>query len=488
MKRKVVSVLLIATMAVSLLTGCNTKTVEYPTEETSEDDSSEIPTHLSKVIESNSGKALCNIEADVVADMSSPYPVYEIEPIEYSDSDLASLCDSIFDDGDYAVICPICCAGSEYIAFRSQQLENRKNDYIKAGKEVPYYIDQELKDLGIQERDVLPLEVVGHYTGEVKWYEIEKIMKARNNVDDYDLKYCFLEGKINGELFKVGITDYYNNITVFGFKENCNPEDPDSFTVQKNTDESEIKAALNEKNESECQEILQRLGIADYQCIGEKGAKLYGMITLKGQTLMDEKGVVRYYAPEVEGRTRPLEFYNDCFYETENYYKIIPTGSMMNFVITNTTEGNVGMPTPDSEIILGYESVYVCMDEDGVNSFGWSSPCRTVKVETADTQLLDFDAVIDRIEDSFKLIYSTYPSAFGGTVPEITGIELGMCRVTKGGKQYYMVPAWYIYMDDNRTSIPISCADYAVNAVDGSVVAVCMGGGEVKNILDALSF
>lgn len=483
MKRKAVSLILVLAVGMQLLSGCTKKVVAYPLESDSSETSEEttVPTHLSKTVESNSGKVLCNIEADVVYDMNIPYPMTEIKGKEYTDEDLVNLSKSLFDGGECVVLCPISCAGPDYLEFRKRQLEDRKNQLVQEQKDIPPYIDEEIKKIDVRGRDANS-ETSVEYTGEVKWYDNNRYFRTVGDKEDGELRFCYLEGQINGELFRVEIIDIMNDISIVGYKPQNVAESPDQFNLYKmNPDSPDV--SINTAAESECNDILKRLGIQDYCEIGEVGAKVFGNMNIKGQTMRDDKAIVRYFAPEYGGRCRPLEFYNDS---PEGITRHIPPEDEFPWLYTTffpDDQGNVQTATTLGDIetgkyLLGYESTYVCMTEEGVISFAWFSPSEKVKTETDDAKLLEFDAVVNRIEDIFTTLYSVEPTIFGGNTPEISAIKLGMCRTTKDKDTYYMVPAWYIYFNDNYENLPMQYADYAVNAVDGSLIAVCVGGCE----------
>lgn len=484
MKRKTLIITAVC-MTAFVLAGCGSKgKVAYPEANGNGARQLNIPDRIEREVTNAKGKVLCSFDADVIADTSAPFPVYGVVGRTYTDEDLKKICDSLFDDGSYSVLLPICCSGSDYLTQRSNVISDRQSAYVNAGEEVPRAVEEEIKLLDKQGRDGIPAEQTTAFTGEVKWYDINPYLKANYKEDNYDLRFCYVEGKIDGELFKVNFTDYLNCVSIIGYKPISRAEGPDEFNLLYTTGANTVAASSGKNPDSECDEIKKRLGVSDYSLIGECDANVFGGMSPKGKPYREAQGVVKYFAADVNGKTRPLEYNYDSFSTTDivlNRY--IPRAEeMFNAYAWETRQSGAWyqtsfcMPKTKDGYCLGYESVMFCVSENGVESFAWASPCDALQVETEDVQLIEFDAAIDRVSDVLEFLMGTYPNAFAGKAPEINKIELGMCRITEDNIHYYMVPAWYFYSGEDVSGNPMKNSDLAINAVDGSLISVKTGG------------
>ncbi len=486
-KRITISLIL---LCLFILTSCNSyKDINnYPfldkkniasNEETT---NSEETDTLDYIIYNSNGKSAYEVKANKVEDEDDTYPVYSVVPYDITDEEIKYYCDRIFDKGSKNVILPLFLTRSDYIEKRRYDLTKRKDELEDKGEEIPLYIDVELQDLQLRsESENLDANYTISYENEIKWIDLHNFYMTEMD-SDTECRVCYVEGTIDGVVYRADFMDYLNNQVVSIYRPNAYANQPDAYTILK--DAEHLPFDKNECNITEqeatkkSEEYLSNLGIEGYSPIAVYPVCLYGeQVKPTGNYLKDVKsGYACFFAREVNGKTRPFNSYvDDSIFISPyaNYLMSLP--SYEDYGVYSPLE--IGVKS--GVYRLGYEYLRICITDDGIEQCIWNSPSDMGDTKTPKAQLLSFDKIDDRARQFLQYYADKPEDLMYFTTPKIDLVQLGMCRVTEDDVHYYMVPAWYYYVSSDVLQLEknnIVC----INAIDGSIIDVRAGGNTIE--------
>lgn len=482
MKNKKVLVII---LCIVLLTGCNNvkKIENYPMNEgknTSNEKEINSDT-LDYVVLNNSGSTAYKVKAQKVVDKDETYPVYDIIPCDFSDDDLKNYCERLFDKGSTSVILPFFLTQSDYVEKRINNLTERKEALETKGEEVPEYIDEELKNLSDRRiSEGLGANYTIPYKNEIGWYDLNDFYQNEMN-KEIDCRFCYVEGTIDGEYYRVDFMDNMNNIALSIYRQNAYSGVPDSYLTLKDAEHlpyDKNSCALTEQDATnKSEEFLEKLGINGYEPIAVYPTCIYGEQKDQRRDYFadSQSGYTCYFAREVNGKTRPYNTFVDESTFIKPYANYLLSLSQYHeFGMYNHMEIGEG----SGVFRLGYEYLQVSITDRGIEQCFWNSPSDVGAIKTDRAELLSFDKIDKRAQEYLQYYADNIDKMTYFSVPEIDLVQMGMCRVTDDDNHYYMVPAWYYYLSSDLLQVE-KYSVVCINAIDGSIIDVESGGNTI---------
>ena len=137
------------------------------------------------------------------------------------------------------------------------------------------------------------------------------------------------------------------------------------------------------------------------------------------------------------------------------------------------TENEVSVPWP-------YERLNIIVDETGVVSFNYTSPCSIEETVTESASLLDFSEITSVFEKMFPITYGYLAEEADYRLQaDITEVRLGLMRITEQDSRDtgLLIPVWDFFGE--LTAVPdegephkidSSASLLTINAIDGAVI------------------
>lgn len=490
MKNK--SLFFITALFSATLIGCNdVKTVEnYPLDnasetalETADNTVSQNGDTINYMIMDNSGTKAYEINAIKSGSEEEAYPVYEVLPHDYTDDDIKKFCLGIFDEGSISVILPSFLTQSDYVENRILTMTKRKEEFESSGQAVPGYIYEDLKDLN-ERRNSNNLNAVYTltYTNEMGFIDLHNFFLDELNAD-VDCRFCFVEGTIDGEYYRVDFINYQNNTMVKIYRlDEFFHEAPLFYTMADDEHypfDKETFPFTKEEAVSTAQDFLGKMNIAGYSPIAAYPACIYGRSDSYDEIPKEkddiESGYACYFAREVNGKIRPYNSYieNGSFL-IPRANNLVSLGYYNDYGVTNALETNEGSGIYRS----GYEFICVCLNSQGVISCFWNSPSDVGEIKTDQAQLLTFDQIDTQAQKYLEYYTNNVDEFEHYKTPLINEITLSMARTTDDNGHYYMVPAWYYFLKSDQLQVDKRSA-VCINAIDGSIIDIEHGGNTI---------
>ena len=121
------------------------------------------------------------------------------------------------------------------------------------------------------------------------------------------------------------------------------------------------------------------------------------------------------------------------------------------------------------------EVVYLFVDENGVQKLEWRNPLEIVETMNENVLLLEFDEIREQITQAIENGYSYVSERLGGNgnyVVTVNRIVLtNVLAPMRDTVEYQMlVPAWFVFYQQQMGAAEPLTAFIAVNAVDGSTI------------------
>ena len=435
---------------------------------------------LQYTICSSSGLSSFIVNAKVEGSTEEDYPVYEVLPRTFTNEDLKEYCAGIFDTGSMNVILPYFLAQSDYIESRIRMLTERKDRYTGEGKEVPPYIEEDLKALmERRESNNLNAPYTIPWTNEIAWTSLHDFYQKEKN-KDLDCSFCYVEGTINGEYYRLNFTDYTNDIVVNLFRlDKYFDESSDYYNMTDDTHLPFDKTACNYSQEeavSLSEDYLNQIGLDDYVPIAVYPSCIYGRMDTDGEFLKNMvSGYACYFAREVNGKTRPYcDSIDDSFVMIPHYNNLIALADYEDYNFYYPMEVAEG----SGVYRCGYEYLRVSVTNNGIDNLFWNCPADVGEVKTDSAELLSFDEVDLRAREYLQYYTDFVNEITRYKASEIDSVKMGMARVTADDGHYYMVPAWYYYLKSDLVQVEKNII-VCINAIDGTVINVENGGNTI---------
>lgn len=160
-------------------------------------------------------------------------------------------------------------------------------------------------------------------------------------------------------------------------------------------------------------------------------------------------------------------------------YQMQYVRSLNGFSIGYTGIKGVNVEEGNEMSVWPYETIEVCVAKDGVVYFKWTAPTEEPVLETEDTQLMSFDE-ISSVFERMIMVRHSYAQTIndnggdGDLSIDIDKVRLNLMRVrTKSSKDMGLViPVWDFYGSEGPIEETIVLT---INAIDGSMVSRELG-------------
>lgn len=171
--------------------------------------------------------------------------------------------------------------------------------------------------------------------------------------------------------------------------------------------------------------------------------------------------------------------------QCKNMGKVVSTGWVLEY--GRATEGTHGCSTENYSACTAFarqepavaadwetESIELYVTENGIESFSWANMYNIVETANENVQLLPFEEIQQRIQDSMRAGFSwTQNGNTGNSEVYITKMILttGIMQIANNQEEALLIPAWAIfYTTDGDRKDYIDQSLLLLNALDGSIM------------------
>lgn len=401
-----------------------------------------------------------SVRANISRKANAKYPKVKVSLKEYTEDDIKQIADSFFDEGKYEMYLDPSQGNENYALNREHRLQAYLSEYM--GNE-PEWINDERIMLGdfVENYKEYNNDISINYDVEndIKYYT----MNDNNIMGLAGIEYCYLEGKRNGELYKMKFAkkdgrmyvECYKpvlseNTKIVGSESSVNDMDIDSFKEDSNL-------MSYDDAEKQAYDVIKQFGFDGYD-VYDVSTTIYVKqgISINDSDIVDEGGFDKafkfYFARNYAGE------YKEYTMENAHY-----GGDLQGALIDDDSGWSAPYSKHNDE-----ECITVIISESGFCELQIMNPMNLDEVMEEESKLLDIEEINNiartRIaERDFETLVNEI---------EVTDIKLGYGQIYKDGK-IMMVPVWnymYIPMGElgNISLFPRSLI--TTNAIDGSII------------------
>ena len=163
-----------------------------------------------------------------------------------------------------------------------------------------------------------------------------------------------------------------------------------------------------------------------------------------------------------------------CFY-------FVRTVNGVPLAVSHEISEYKGVKTP-----WDYETLYIVVDDHGINDVSWSSPVTTTEIVNPSANVISFAQAKEIFEALVAQIYEPKTKRYDGFEWDVTlsvdNIVLSLLRVrdvSTDERTGLYVPAWVFYGTTTQNGSPHHNGGpqivYAINAIDGTVINMSLG-------------
>ena len=439
---------------------------------------SEDGNHISYNVTNERGAELFTVDADIVADYEKSYPVYDVSPWQMQQSQVGQLATVFFDKDTTSVLMPIEIADETYLTQRLAVLNERLESYNNSAEEAPKAITKEIDKINEVLNGPADRYMVA-CPAKPTWVDLTEYYEAKGSVG-CEVKFCFVEGEIDGNLVRMDIIEHANNMTIRVYRQNESYDMPDLYNLIGDISyvpDAEDCALTKEEGARQAENLIERLSIGKITAIDTEAAYIYGTEPeVAGDYQMREPGFVTFFSIDNGGKSRPATSCTD-FYSCNNSTTNC-TLNADNILHADEFEEQTreydSLYSASGDRYSGYDSTAVCIDEKGIVEIYFTNAVHKANLSVTKTTLLDFDSIDERARKFFATA-DKYDESFSYSVNAIDRIELGLCRTILENGKYFMVPGWYYLMKPSDGEV-LPTPAVVINAIDGSIIDAKRGG------------
>ena len=491
---KKISWILIITLLASCLSACGKKeTVIYQGDTASTSDATDdLIRNLDYTVPGDKGTLTVQAQVDTsLAEKNAP--VASLSRADFTDEDIQTYADLIFDEGSYSLFMPYDFRSIEDLTSACGAWEDTFRSYEDFSA-IPEYMIAEYYDatnvLATKKQDADAANRVVETDGEIKWYG--NPYNEADEISYYAHQFCILEGTIQGihyylcffesrsycrmELYR----DYgTGDMDFLHFSQEAQP----IYTSYAESNGGNACACSSQEAQNIVESFLQKLKLSDYTVLNTFDAtRNRSHYTMDASLIVEE--------PQTESATDSYVIYASRslnglspIYSYETFQTELTDYSNAEY----TTDGKLLTFTPnETNTFYGYESLTANVDSDGLSYLIWNNPMQVDTIETEVSPTLSFDQ-IDTIARNYidsRSASSPYPDAQTSTepgskeseFPPVTQIRYGMIRISDPEHSTYLfTPAWYYIAEPQQKLYYHTNIYVIINAIDGSIYNPWLG-------------
>lgn len=488
MKRKLVSLFIVGTLAIS---ACGSKKdINYSEDLADNNIEAASSVEVSEVdsIDKKSddygnsedayykeGSKVMYADATVNMSENAKYPTVEISKKEYDIDTLREIADGFFDDGKYEQYLDVSQGNEEYVTERINRLERYKTELSKDSELAPPWIQKEIDayNYGLYEMEYTNLMIKYSLDPEYRIYNFD----FNETTGLCDAEYCFFEGLHGGELYKMKYYKLNDRTYIECYKPTDNYEKDIIYTFNNDIEDEEF---LDSQSDNSINEV-------DVDEAKEKALEFIKLFGLDGYVVTEvlNTSCVNYDALNKTASVGD----KDSF---EYGYKILLAKDISGQQKTYHMENSFVVDIPHVAIVdedvskkiikskhVDEEYISVVVTKSGVSQITIINPMNVDNIVTEDSKLLPIEDIQRIAGDRFseKKFYT-----FDNDV-DVYEIKLGLGQVYNNG-DIMLVPVWnYMYQVHNEYSklsaMPRSVL--TINAIDGTIVGEDLTDNLTKN-------
>ncbi len=426
-------------------TGCKVnKSIQYDdatsgqaTEEQTDVDDIEPPTHLDMTI--HGARSSAYVDADIILpDGYRNCNVVEYTDVIFTDEDIKSYADKIFDKDSYFVYMPY---SEEECGRLKNELANLKSEASDNWESIAY-------DRLVERMD----NIQPYYESDFDDFEELRFYPIYDKIYDREINKCDLIGTIDGERFLLSFnkdkTNCYMKLTRLKQLGNFDKQDvgAESLDVQV---EGNVCTYSQPEAEELARDYVELLGFDSMDIIQTNNVRYDYW---EGEFILGDK----------DPTVRKVDGYNIYFGRHYENYSMVYS----NVSCRNTFENAIEF-IKDREPVFaeGNEYIRIYVDSDGISEVEIFNPMEFSQVLSEEPVVLSYSKVEDIFEESFN----EHTDGIGGFDLNIYEIRLGYDVVIDGEKKA-LVPTWFVFYDDSsHESNYCKTAFLRVNALDGTI-------------------
>lgn len=436
-------------------------------------------------ITNSKGNVVYRVNAKKQGDENESYTVLQIGYQKFDDAIINEMANNIFDEGSIRVIMPYLAADTNYLDGRQKELESRKAQYDNSSEEVPRYIEQELanieKALGMpsaKNYEKIACPETPKYIDLVDYYSKKGIVQE-------EIGFCFMEGTIDGEYYRMDCMSLMNNRTIHLYREQSNADMGEYYTILEKDEylPQDDNAITRKEAEDQFNALMNKLTADDGSMtkVTIYPARVFGALEDKG-LLYQNSGYQCFYSADIDGHSFPVtsltDYYASAYQETHviiyphNIVDIVGHENIFDYLSLEKSDGS-------DTYYNGYQSVGACFDNKGLVDLYIANPMGNAGQNfkyIQNTPMISFEQADERARAYLKYLIDNKLDIYASdaSVTEINHVELAMCRIISND-DYYIVPAWYYLARDNNGDV-LERPVVAVNAIDGTIIDIRKGG------------
>lgn len=418
-------------------------------------------------VANSKGAIVFRVDADVVSE-DKDFSVVEVgmTPSLDEHNSFNTLIMNLYDKDTVKEIIPPELAEPEYIQDRINILEKRAAEYSE--DDIPFALSTELDILkGTEE---ISSKSTGRYT--IPSHETPTVINLGEFYDsvgyDCEPSFCFVEGEIDGELYRTDYINYKGCWTVRIYK----PRYAYGMGDRKYINGSELAdgeqaegISFSVENAKEKADVFlgKIYGLFESNFAGCYPVDIYGNLNTTGEHTCDRTGYVLFTNNMPRTAERPVTMYTDYYCDnacSTNPLLIAPHIASLHIIDVCDYCGST------------FENISVTVDENGVDEVLICNLMGLMSVKSSRATLLPFEDINEIAQKELSLLADQYTNGINSF--DIDRIELGMIKVESDGHKY-LVPAWYFFRkagEQQSLPEPMLC----LNAIDGSAIDIANGG------------
>lgn len=423
---KKLSWILIITLLASCLSACGRKeTVIYEGDTASTSDATDNPIrNLDYTVPGDKGTLTVQAQVDTsLAEKSAP--VASLSRADFTDEDIQTYADLIFDEGSYSLFMPYDFRSIEDLTSACGAWEDTFKSYEDFST-IPEYMIAEYYDatnvLATKKQDADAAKRVVETNGEMKWYI--NPYSERDDIGQFiPNQFCIIDGTISKEHYYLAFFKSNLFCRMVLYKQYCT--DAIDFSTSNTYKAYPISSAYVEQNGgNSCS-----LSLTEAKQITEKY-----MQTLK----------ITDYTTD----------YSNAEYDAN---------------------GGFIFSADESNTFYGFESLTASIDSNGLSYLIWNNPMQVDTIEAKTSPTLSFDQIdaIAKAQIDFMSIWNSSPFdplSIADCEYTVTSIEYGLIRISDSKhKSYSLVPAWFYMLKPDEAGILYKSSYAIINAIDGSI-------------------
>lgn len=480
--RKALALILCVCIVMSGFTACKDREIDYNTEEIEIGNEGEkekgaasvngIPTHIEDSLTGGGGTN--KIDADVLnIESYGRIPVAVLNIKDWSEQDVRSYAEGIFDKGSAEVILPFGRRSHEDLLDEKTAVEtqikelgytretiNTNPEYRFLGYkliEILYYLEHFNED-NVLEND-----------GSYQWVST----KQTDDENTYEELSCQVKGTVAGREYGLRVQkggadssnamtlhltggEYYAEENIGYWQGNVQALSPDSPIYRDNMCTLSEQEAVNQ-----AEDFVSRLGIQGFAVSGAYSAlRYFYKYDEEGNVGAEEAadGYLVYFGREMEGLTTPCA---DQYLERNCIDAIVKTSGS-----SGTEEESYSIKST-----YGYEGITILITDNGVEVFEYRNPMEISEITTEEAELMDFNRVYENAKEYIQNEYF---------IAKIDTIRLCIGRV-RYDDSYALIPVWCFEGGSDISDIYRYRTAVLVNAMDGSVIDIGSGRPAAEN-------